>query len=215
MLIDLKYLMDKYRIKSKGILHCGANRAQELQSYLDNGIEEVIWVEAIPEIYKDLCEIVKPYPKQIALNACVSDVNHKPVAFNVSNNDGQSSSMLEFGEHETLHPTVKYVKIIELNTIRLDKLLSCYDMRNFDFLNFDLQGSEYDALKGMGAMLSYFNYCYLEINFKETYKGCKLIQEVEQFLNRYGFKRVETSKIIGGCWADSFFVHESKLKNVY
>lgn len=211
MLIDLKYLMDKYRIKSKGILHCGANRAQELQSYLDNGIEEVIWVEAIKGVYDELREIIKPYPKQIALHACVSDKNNEDIVFNISNNECQSSSMFDFGEHLSLHPTVRYIQTEKMRTIRLDKLLSDYDMRDFDFLNFDLQGAELLALKGMGAMLSYFNYCYLEINERETYKGAALIGEVESFLNGYGFVRVETSKLVGGCWGDCLFIHKSKL----
>lgn len=211
MLIDLKHLFQKYHIQSKGILHCGANKAQELQSYLDNGIEEVIWVEAIKEVYNELNEIIKPYPKQIALNACVSNENYKTVVFNISNNECQSSSMFELGEHEQLHPTVKYVRTEEMKTIRLDKLLSNYDMRSFDFLNFDLQGAELLALKGMGAMLSYFNYCYLEINKRETYKGAALIGEVESYLNGYGFVRVETSRLVGGCWGDCLFIHKSKL----
>lgn len=210
MLIPFEGLVKKYNIKPKGVLHCGANSGQERFEYDRLGFKEVIWVEALPSVYQELRQNLEPYPLQLALNACVSDTEEK-VVFNISNNEAQSSSFFQFGVHSQIHPTVQFVETIELTTIRLDKLLSKFDMRGIDFLNFDLQGAEYKALLGMGAMLSYFNYAYLELNFKETYIGCTLVEELDEFMKGYGFERVETSEIIGGSWADGFYVHKSKL----
>ena len=56
MIIPLDYLRYKYNIKSKNILHCGASTGQEIDSYNLSGIEQVIWIEAIPAIYDKLIE---------------------------------------------------------------------------------------------------------------------------------------------------------------
>jgi hypothetical protein len=46
MLIDLKELVQKYDLKIKGIIHCGAHEAEESVLYKKIGIDDVIWIEA-------------------------------------------------------------------------------------------------------------------------------------------------------------------------
>ena len=38
------------------VLHVGADRGGELPQYKDMGVEEVVWVEANPEVYGELLE---------------------------------------------------------------------------------------------------------------------------------------------------------------
>lgn len=100
MLIPLNYLIYKYNIKFKGILHVGAHECEELneyERYLPR--ENILWVEAMP----DKVEINrKKYNNLFIENAVVSD-KEEEVKFNVSNN-GQSSSLLELGLHKHFHP---------------------------------------------------------------------------------------------------------------
>ena len=112
MLIPLQQLVDKYNINFKGILHVGAHECEELNDYLKHlPINKMLWVEALPGKV-NLCK--ERYPNVLIENAIVSDVV-ETVRFNVSNN-GQSSSMLDFGLHSTFHPQVHYVTCFEAET---------------------------------------------------------------------------------------------------
>lgn len=211
-MIDFGYLFSKYNIQSKGILHLGASTGQEAQKYKELGIERVIWVEAIPDIYTKLLRHLRDggYDGEgiSCINACVSDVDGEKVSFNISNNEAQSSSFLQLGHHKIIHPTVEYVEEITMYTKRVSTMLieNNLDLAGINFLNADLQGAELLALKGMGDLLRWFKYCYLEVNKKETYVGCPLIEEVDEYLALFGFKRVETGTWVADCWTDSLYI---------
>ena len=149
MLIPLHDLVRKYNIQFKGILHVGAHECEELNDY-ERYIQrnKILWVEALPNKVK-LCK--QRYPNVLIENAIVSDTVEK-VRFNVSNN-GQSSSILEFGLHSTFHPDVRYVSSFESETKLLKDVISKYNI-DYNFLNFDIQGVELKALKGMKEYLT-------------------------------------------------------------
>ena len=54
--------------------------------------------------------------------AFIDDTDNKDIEFNVSNN-GQSSSLLDFGTHLTHHPHVHFTHKIKGKTKRLDTLI--------------------------------------------------------------------------------------------
>jgi hypothetical protein len=60
MLIPFKNL--PYR-SINGIIHIGAHQAEELKTYLDCGIEDVLWVEANPNLYPYLRKKIQGYSK--------------------------------------------------------------------------------------------------------------------------------------------------------
>lgn len=206
MLIPFEILFRKYNINPNGILHIGANTGQEAEAYDKLGVKNVIWVEAIPDVYLKLRSHISKYPGHIAIEACVSDKDGETVEFNIANNEGQSSSFLELGTHKQEHPTVKYINQIALQTIRVDTLLQQNNLTLSDgwLLNIDLQGAELLALKGMGNLIDFFDYAYLEVNQKELYKGCPLIQDIDLFMGIKGFDRKET-KMTGNGWGDALY----------
>lgn len=204
MLIPFDTLCKKYSIKPEGVFHIGANNGAECEIYYANGVKRSVWIEALPDVYKELKEVVSKYPKTIALNACVSDVDGHTVQFNVSSNHGESSSMLEFGSHSQAHPDVTFVDKIRLVTSRVDSLIikKGINIREFDFLNIDLQGAELLALKGMGDMLRLFKWCYIEVNLSDVYINCAKFDEVTAYLKDFGFELKEvkwTGANWGGC----------------
>lgn len=203
MLIPIRQLLNKYNLQPKSVLHLGANTGQEVGEYIRSGIQSGVFVEAIPDVFNILQHNLKGLPFE-AVNACISDKDYETVAFNVASNGGQSSSLLKFGEpHLNAHPEVVMVEQIHLQTIRVDTLLASH---LFDFINFDLQGSELMALKSMGEKIKFVECAYLEINKRETYKGAALLPEVAEFMNSKGLYMVEQSEWIGDTWADSFWV---------
>lgn len=196
MLIPFKSLIDKYDIHPKGVLHVGSNLCQEANDYYNNGVEQTIWVEALPEIYDRLGNALSNHTNWTALLACITDRDDDEVEFHVANNEGQSSSILEFGTHTIHHPSVYFTHSIKLKTVRLDTLLKRVDLFHYDFLAIDLQGAELLALKSMGDLLNYFTSCYIEVNRESLYKGCPMFEEIESYLKEFGFVTKEV------CWTD-------------
>ena len=129
MLIPLHALVKKYNIKFKGVLHVGAHECEELNDY-ERYIarNKILWIEALlpkVQISKDR------YPNVLIEHAIVSDVV-ETVKFNVSNN-GQSSSILDFGLHSTFHPHVHYIGYYMSTTKMLKDIICNYDI-DYNFL---------------------------------------------------------------------------------
>lgn len=202
MLISFHELVKKYNINFKGILHVGAHECEELNDYLNYlPIDKILWVEALPNKVS-LCK--KRYPNVLIENAIVSNVVEK-VCFNVSNN-GQSSSILEFGLHSHFHPQVHYVDHFESETKLLKDILPKYDI-DYNFLNFDIQGAELKALKGMEGFLNKVDYLYTEVNSDYVYKGCALVTDLDEYLLKFGLYRVETTWT-DFKWGDAFYIRK-------
>lgn len=201
--IDEKGLFEKFNIKATGILHIGASTGQEAEVYDQLGVKNVIWIEAIPKVFEQLRANVTKY-NHICIRACIGDRNGEEVVFNVSNNEGQSSSFLEFGTHSVEHPAVQYVEKLKLKTVRVDALFDAFALDGYNFLNIDLQGCELIALRSMTRLLPQFQYVYLEVNRAELYKGCALFDEVVVFMSLHGFE-LKIVKWTDHNWGDAFF----------
>lgn len=205
MLIDFRQLFLRHNIKPKGVLHIGANRGEEADVYNELGIEKVIWIEGNPELEEKLKQNVNRFPGHVWMIKCISDIDGES-QLHISNNGSQSSSLLELGTHKTAHPEVFFEKDIPVKTYRIDTLLKSENISGFDFLNIDLQGMELKALKGMGDLLHQFKWAYLEVNKEELYKGCALVNEIDDYISRFGFKRVETKWCGNTGWGDACYI---------
>ena len=207
MLIPLDYLIKKYNIIFKGVLHVGAHECEELIDYEKHiPRNKILWVEALSDKV-ELCK--KRFPNINIENAIVSD-NVENVVFNVSNN-GQSSSILDFGLHSQYHSHVHYISSFQGRTTLLKSILPKYNIE-FNFLNFDIQGAELKALKGMEEYLLKVDYLYTEVNSDYVYIGCALITELDHYLIKFGLIRVET-KWSGFKWGDAFYIKSNLLNN--
>ena len=200
MLINLHELVRKYNIQFNGILHVGAHECEELKDYeCYITRDKILWVEAMPHMVLKCNQI---YPNLLIENAIVSDVVEN-VRFNISNN-GQSSSMLDFGLHSQYHPHVHYVTGFYGTTTLLKDILPKYNIK-YNFLNFDIQGAELKALKGMEDYLNDVDYLYTEVNSDYVYKGCALVTELDDYLLKFGLHRVETNWT-DFKWGDAFYI---------
>lgn len=203
MLIPFKQIVRKYG-KPKGILHVGADSGQEADAYAAEGVNDVIWIEARSAAYDKLVLNVIPRGHR-AIQACVSDVTGQRVEFNISSNDGQSSSFLKLGTHKQAHPEVEYIDVEIMETVRIEDFAPQWGICNvYDFLNMDLQCAELLALKGMGEMIRQFKWLYLEVNQKPLYEGCALVGEVDAYLKKFGFRGREV-KWTGSGWGDKIY----------
>jgi FkbM family methyltransferase len=209
MLIPFNELFTRHNVKAGGVLHLGASIGQEAAAYSQQGIDNVVWVEAHPTIHAQLQREVAKYPKHVALLGCIGETDGNNVIFHVANNGGQSSSILEFGTHSKEHPTVRYIGHLNMKTVRVDTLLRENHVLvgpNW-FLNIDLQGAELLALKSMGELLYQFNYAYIEVNERHLYAQCPLVGEIDAYLRQFGFTGREVKMTKSG-WGDKFYVRD-------
>lgn len=188
---EINEILIKYNINISGALHIGAHECEELNFYNQLGLqkEDTIWIEAINS--KVLQAKKRGIPN--VYNHIITDVDDKDVIFNVSNNV-QSSSVLEFGTHSLEHPWVVYIDKIYNKSITIDTFVqrNNIDICKYNFWNFDIQGAELMALKGAIKSIKYAKAIYLEVNEKELYKNCGLINDIDNFLSQYNFIRVLT-----------------------
>ena len=203
MIIPLINLVQKYNIQFKGVLHVGAHECEELKDY-ENYLprNKILWVEALPDKV-EFCK--KTFPDVLIEQAVVSD-KIETVKFNRSNN-GQSSSILELGTHETLHPHVHYTDSFMVETKLLKDIIYKYPIE-YNFLNLDIQGAELKALKGMEEYLHKVDYIYTEVNADYVYKNCALINEIDDYLIKFGLHRVETQIYREYNWGDAFYIRK-------
>jgi FkbM family methyltransferase len=201
MLIPLHQIIQKYNVQIKGILHVGAHECEEIfdyERYIPRN--KILWVEAMPD---KVALSRSRYPNLQIETAVVSDVE-ETVKFNVSNN-GQSSSILEFGLHSKFHPQVHYIGSFEAQTKLLKDIICNYNI-DYNFLNFDIQGAELKALKGMEEYLQKVDYIYTEVNCDYVYKGCAIVNEIDEYLKKFGLYRVETKWWEDCKWGDAFYI---------
>jgi FkbM family methyltransferase len=203
MLLDLNDLIEDFNLEITGVIHLGAHLAEEAQLYSDLGIQEVWWVEGNPGVMGKLQEILAPYGHHL-INALMADEDGEKRVFNITNYDGMSSSIFEFGQlHLTSSPDTKFVQRLELETRTLDSLVEEYGISGCNFLNMDLQGAELLVLKGAEKALGDINYIYTEINEDYVYQNCALVGEIDAFLP--DFKRVATG-MTPARWGDALYV---------
>jgi len=100
--------------------------------------------EANPELYKNLIKKYRFYRNVHIINAAVTDYNGV-IKFNISNNNGRSSSIGEFKQNWP--NDIKMLYTIEVTALRLSDFL---DERNIDFIDTycsDIQGNDLTVLK--------------------------------------------------------------------
>lgn len=200
-------LLERHGLRPSGVLHVGASEGQEIELYHAAGIPKQIHVEALPDVYSRLASKAAAVPGAEAINACISDTPARGVTFNVASNGGQSSSLLEFGTHRTLHPQVEFVDRLEVNTVRLDQLP--IDWAGIDYLVTDLQGCDLRAIRSAGDFLEQIEAIYAEVYRGEVYLGNDLVKDMDEYLSAKGFHRVETTwvKLF---WGDAFYVRKPR-----
>ena len=70
----------------------------------------------------------------------------------------------------------------------------------------DIQGVELRALKSMEKYLKYINYIYTEVNTEEVYKNCAKIEEIDEYLKKFGYIRIDSRIYKQFGWGDAFYI---------
>jgi len=214
MLIPTDQIMQKliqHEIKIHGVFHIGAHTCEEMPFYIDKlrlKDTDVVWIDAIEDKVKEAK--AKKIPN--VFHATITDKDGDIVKFNISNNI-QSSSVLELGIHTVYYPNIVYSSHIYQKTTTVDTFFRTNGLnpKKYNFWNFDIQGAEMMALKGATDSLPHIDVIYLEVNTKEVYVNCSTMNEIDDFLSKYGFVRVLTC-MTAACWGDALYLRPKKLE---
>ncbi len=202
--------MDDFLRQVAGVIHVGANTGQERDLY-DRYSLWVLWIEPIPEVFRELRENIVGRHRQCAFQALVSDSDGVEVPFYVANNQGASSSMLDLHLHREIWPTIEYDRTLQLRTTTLASLLrrEAIDLTRYDALVIDTQGSELLVLKGAAEFLPAFTFIKVEVPDFEAYKGCCRVADVAAFLSERGWREYARERFAqrpgGGSYFDIVF----------
>ena len=208
LLLDLAELIPKHNLNIKGILHVGAHLAEEAPIYAAAGIQNVWWIEANPDVIQKVVAAVNSPTKVIC--ALVLDQPRTQVQFNVTNYDGMSSSVYNWGTHVQFSPDTVIDHVIHLTATTLDQVVEEYGIDGVNLLNIDVEGANLDVLKGALKLLPEIDYIYIEVQTENVYDGAPLLPTVDNWLAMMGgYERVETGMVEGQGWGDALYVRSS------
>lgn len=207
MLIDLKYLKEKYDLKIKGVIHIGAHFGQEYETYKNLGIKNILFFEPLPHVFEKLKSNVGDNAKlfQIALGNTIGEIE-----MNIETaNQGMSSSILTPKLHKNQYPHIVFNDKITVPITKLDLILKEEQNVDYNFICIDVQGYELEVFKGSLETINKIDYIFSEVNRDEVYENCTKVNDLDEFLSKYGFERVETSWD-GNIWGDAFYIKKNK-----
>ena len=186
-----------------GIIHIGGHYGEELQDYIDNGIQNIMIFEPLSHNFKVLSEKAAELNANIEGYKVALGSEKGSASMYVSDNEQQSSSILEPALHLTHHPHVKFPSNEHVEIDLLDE----YDCKDYNFINMDVQGYELEVFKGATETLKQIKYVYCEVNRAEVYKKNAMVEEIDDFLGEYGMVRKQTDWA-GDIWGDALYIKE-------
>jgi FkbM family methyltransferase len=207
MLLNFDTLYSKYNMNVKGVLHIGAHIGQEHSIYKKYNINNIIYFEPQPHIFKILKQNVKD--EAILINKALGSERKMMTMYIEHNNAGQSSSLLKAEKHLIQYPHIKFTDTIKVQVELLDDIE--FDRNDYNFINIDVQGFELEVFKGAEETLNHIDYIVSEVNRGEVYKDCTRVEQLDEYLGKYGFERVETSWD-GILWGDGFWRKKENKK---
>jgi len=208
MILELKDLIQKYKMKISGVIHIGAHHGEEVKNYVNLGIENIVLFEPLEKNFDILQKNVSQFNANINGYCCALGNTNQQIKMFLSSNDLESSSVLKPQKHLELHSDVIFGGEEEVEMKRLDD----FNFRTFNLINLDVQGYELEVLKGAANTLSDVDYVYCEVNRDEVYEGNAYIDEIDDYLFRYHFKRVETYWWENGAWGDALYVKQDSIR---
>ena len=171
-----------------GVVHIGAHYGEEIQEYVDNGIQKITVFEPLSKNFEVLAKRLQNVNADIQGYQVALGSQKGTATMYLSSNEAQSSSILKPKEHLEHHPDVSFDGTEEVEVSVLDD----YDLGDANFINMDVQGYELEVLRGGKETLNNVDYVYCEVNRGEMYENNAMIDDIDEYLGEYGFERVET-----------------------
>ncbi len=162
----------------------GAHRYQEqhLFNRLFPNLERIYLFEPLKELAQALMRIEAADSRVRVFPFALSDQSGEQ-DFYVTNNDGESSSLLRLGTHREIFPHVKEVRVTKVQCRTLDQVIQEYRLPMPDLLLLDVQGAEYKILSSVSASVKrHIQILYVEASLEEVYQGARVLDDLTSLL---------------------------------
>jgi FkbM family methyltransferase len=205
--MNIPDVFNKWNIRPKGLIHIGAHMCQERALYHRSGIDDskVIWIEGNVMVYRRFKFMLQDAGVHTVryYHGLIAD-EKRDVEFHLCDWE-EAGSIYEI--QKASNPDLTEISTYKAQTISLPEFLTENSLKaeDYDFLVMDIQGAELDALKGLETIINNFKHIYLEVSFKELYKGAPLYPEVRNWLETRGYKLMDISSDTAS-WGDALFV---------
>lgn len=200
MIGALPIIAQRLGLSLSGCIHIGAHWGQEYLAYKSMGIHDLIFYEPLQKNYSQLRQRVG---EEVDLrNRALGNYSGQVQMYVEEVNQGMSSSVLEPLHHLQQYPHILFESKERVTMTRLDD--EDFDRAAFNFINIDVQGYELEVFKGATETLSSVDLILSEINNKEMYKGCALVEQLDGFLAEFQFTRIAT-QWEGGTWGSGLY----------
>ena len=212
MELPLNTLTHNFGIPTGVCIHAGANLCQERDGYREAGFGPIVWIEALESIASEANNLLRGYEEQHIIQAVLWESSGVEITFNVASNYAESSSVFEFKWHEAIHPHIFKESQIVLQTETLDEVLSEFflgEIPEISLLVLDLQGAEFQALRGSKRTLAKTSAIHVEVSTVELYAGQKKMDAVVSLLIGEGFTLVAHDLDKGAASGDALFVRDN------
>lgn len=200
MILNLTELKNKYSMNIQGVIHIGAHFGEEHTTYKSLGIDKIVYFEPVKKTFDILSERVKD---ALLYNYALGNENTM-IEMNIEAADayGCSSILTPSSNYDNVEFSPKEMVVMK----RLDD----FSFDGYNLLNIDVQGYEYEVLKGSLQTLNNIDYIICEINREIPekqldYIGAVTIDKIIEFLSSYGFEFVEQNWA-GISWGDGLFI---------
>ncbi len=209
MLLSFDKLEHDFGLKMEGVIHIGAHHGQEVPSYIERGVENILLFEPQPECFDILVDRFAEEDSVLVENLALGSSVCKNSMYTETANGGQSSSVLKPAIHTQQYPSIVFNGKIDIDMTTLDKYFEDNDMDPsfYNTINIDVQGYELEVFRGAESTLEHIDYIITEINRAEVYEGCAKSEDLDEFLGGIGFVRKITDWA-GNTWGDAFYTRE-------
>ena len=197
-------IFERLNVHIKGIIHVGMWDFVEYGCYTKLVGNNVIGIEANPQVYKDMAKPVADKWGFKCFNEFLSDKDKEVRDFYFA---GEGSSLYKGQPQWNKNVSIKVqtktlATVIEENEI---------DMNGYDFLNIDAEGAEFDVLKGFEKYLDHINVIDLETSYDDRHRSGADHNTIVQWLGERGFELKEmSSSYQSQNWGDSVFARVNK-----
>ena len=197
-------IFERLYVHIKGIIHVGMWDFVEYGCYTKLVGNNVIGIEANPQVYKDMAKPVADKWGFKCFNEFLSDKDKEVRDFYFA---GEGSSLYKGQPQWNKNVSIKVqtktlATVIEENEI---------DMNGYDFLNIDAEGAEFDVLKGFEKYLDYINVIDLETSYDDRHRSGADHNTIVQWLGERGFELKEmSSSYQSQNWGDSVFARVNR-----
>jgi FkbM family methyltransferase len=173
--------------ESPFIVDGGANNGSTVALFLSQYESPLVHAfEPVPELVSGLLSRFSNNPN-VNIHGVALGAETGKVCFNVASDLATSSVLSPSSILKGYHgEKVAAKRVIEAPQVRLDDTL-WGGAHEVDILKLDLQGYEFEALKGCGKLLTKIRLITTEVEFVPLYEGQPLFGDIDIFLRNEGF----------------------------